>query len=233
MITVRPASERGVTKFGWLDSRHTFSFGDYRDPKHVHFRTLRVINDDVVGAGGGFDTHPHRDMEIITVMLEGELVHRDSMGHQESLKPGEVQVMTAGSGLLHSEHNGSASEPAHLIQTWIFPEAKGLTPSYAQREFPVGARRDRLVRVAGKGNGDGALPINQDAALYLSRLTAGGTATHTLAPGRGAWVHVAAGEATVNGTTLRAGDGAAIEDEATITLNGVAPETDVLLFDLA
>jgi hypothetical protein len=234
MITIRKALDRGRTEAGWLHAWHTFSFADYHDPRHTRFRTLRVINDDTVEPGGGFGTHPHRDMEIITVVLEGALEHKDSLGHGAVLRPGEVQAMSAGSGILHSEFNASRSDRVHLLQTWIFPEKKGITPAYGQKAFPRTERPNTFRRVAGRDgvDRDGALTINQDADVLLCALTPGGGASHALKPGRGAWVHVALGEAVVNGHALTAGDGAALEGEASIAVSSPTG-ADLLVFDVA
>ncbi len=246
MLTIRKATDRGRTKIDWLDSWHTFSFGDYHDPAHMNFRNLRVINDDIVGPGGGFDTHPHRDMEIITVMLSGSLRHRDSLGSEGLLRPGEIQVMTAGRGIRHSEHNGSQTEPCHLLQIWIMPEARGLTPAYAQKPFPAAARKNQLCKIAsrdaqssaadggGSGGGDASpMKINQDVDILLADLDPGAAITHTLRPGRGAWVHIATGSATINGQKLSAGDAAGIEGESKVQLQGAGPNTTAILFDCA
>ncbi len=234
MLTIRKASERGTTEAGWLHAKHTFSFGEYHDPRHTRFRTLRVINDDTVEPGEGFGMHPHRDMEIITVVLEGALQHKDSLGHGAVLRPGEVQVMSAGSGIMHSEFNASAHDRVHLLQTWIFPEKKSIQPAYDQKAFPRENRLNAFRRVAGRDgtNLDGALPINQDANVLLAALAPDGNAEYPLNPGRGAWVHIAAGEATVNGTPLKAGDGVSFESEFKITASS-ATGADLLVFDLA
>jgi redox-sensitive bicupin YhaK (pirin superfamily) len=230
MFTVRKGSDRGVTKFGgWLDSRHTFSFGDYQDPKHHQFRALRVINDDRVAPGGGFPTHPHRDMEILTCVLSGKLEHRDSMGNGEVIHAGEWQAMTAGTGITHSEFNPSKSEPVHLLQIWLFPDKRGHTPGYQQKVFTDTDKRGKLVLVASPNGEAGSLVIHQDARVYQTKL-AGETVRYELAPGRAAFVHVATGNATVNGTKLAAGDAVAAEDEKELTVSG---DGDVLLFDLA
>jgi redox-sensitive bicupin YhaK (pirin superfamily) len=233
MLTIRKADERGVTKFGgWLDSRHTFSFGDYHDLAHHNFRTLRVINDDRVAPGGGFPTHPHRDMEILTCVLSGQLEHRDSMGHGEVIRAGEWQAMHAGTGITHSEFNPSDREPVHLLQIWIHPDRRGHTPGYQQRVFTDAEKAGRLRLVAAPDGAEGSLVIHQDARVYQAKLTPGQSVAHELAPGRAAFVHVATGSATVNGTTLTAGDAAAVEDERAVTIRG--DETgEVLLFDLA
>jgi redox-sensitive bicupin YhaK (pirin superfamily) len=232
MIQIRRANERGVTDFGWLDSRHTFSFGEYYDPKHDRFRTLRVINDDRVAPGGGFPTHPHRDMEILTCVLSGELEHRDSMGHGEVIHAGEWQAMTAGTGITHSEFNPSKTEPVHLLQIWIYPDRRGLTPGYQQRLFTDAEKAGQLRLVASPDGEDGSLVIHQDARVYQAKLAAGQTVNHDLAPGRAAFVHVATGAATVNGTRLSTGDAVAVEKESALSIRNEEPG-EVLVFDLA
>src|SRR5437016_4455138 len=230
MMKIRRADERGQADHGWLNTHYTFSFADYHDPEHMGFRALRVINDDIVGPGGGFDTHPHRDMEIITYVLSGALQHKDSMGNGRVIRPGEIQYMAAGTGVLHSEFNPSPTEPVHLLQIWIMPEKKGLGPRYAERtgsHLPGG----RLNLVASKTGRDGSIAINQDSDLYLAKLSAGEAVRHSLRPQRHAWLHVAEGELTLNGQNLRAGDGVAISDESDLTLAAKAP-SQVLLFDL-
>ena len=231
MLTIRKGTDRGTTNIGWLDSKHTFSFGDYFDPKHHQFRTLRVINDDRVAAGGGFPTHPHRDMEILTCVLSGQLEHRDSMGNGEVIHPGEWQVMTAGTGLTHSEFNPSEVEPVHLLQIWIFPERKGLTPSYGQKLFTESEKAGKWRLVASPTAEDGSLPIHQDARVYQTKLAAGQSVSHELKLGRAAFLHVATGAVTLNGTKLTAGDAVAIENEPGLRITGDEP-ADVLLFDL-
>jgi quercetin 2,3-dioxygenase len=232
MITIRPAAQRGHTDFGWLDSWHTFSFGDYMDYDQMGFHSLRVINDDKVAAGGGFPTHPHRDMEIITWVLSGALEHKDSLGTGSVIRPGDLQRMTAGTGILHSEFNGSKSEPVHLLQIWIFPEKRGLTPSYAQTSFPAAERKGQLKLVASRDGRDGSVSFHQDASLYAAALAPGQKVTHTLAPGRAGWVQVATGAVTLNGKKLVAGDGAAVENESALELVGVE-DGETLVFDLA
>ena len=232
MIRVRAASERGHFDHGWLDTYHTFSFADYRDPRHIGFRALRVINEDRVAPGQGFGTHGHRDMEIVTCVLEGALAHRDSMGHGETLAPGQLQHMTAGTGIEHSEFNPSTTEPVHLYQIWLRPERAGLKPSYEQRTFPETERRNRLRLVASPDGQDGSLTIRQDARLYLATLEAGRDVLHELAPGRHAWLQVLRGEVEMNGQTLAAGDGTAVSDEARLAVRAGGP-AEVLLFDLA
>ena len=232
MITVRPSADRGHTNLGWLDSRHSFSFGQYYDPENMGFRSLRVINDDRVRGGGGFGTHPHRDMEILTYVLEGALVHRDSLGTGSVIRPGEVQRMTAGSGIAHSEYNHSDQEDVHLLQIWILPERAGIPPSYEQTAFPEAERRGRLRLVAAPDGRDGAVTIHQDAELYVAALAEGETVRHPLRNDRHAWVHIARGAATVNGHALREGDGAAVSNEEALEITG-SGEAEVLVFDLA
>jgi quercetin 2,3-dioxygenase len=230
MMKIRRAEERGQASYGWLNTHYTFSFANYYDPEHLGFRALRVINDDVVAPGGGFDTHPHRDMEIITYVLSGALEHKDSLNNGRVIRAGELQYMAAGTGVLHSEFNPSPSEPVHLLQIWIVPERKGLKPQYAERtgsELPGG----RLNLVASKGGREDSIAMNQDADLYLAKLAPGESVTHTLRQDRHAWVHVAEGEVTLNGTSLRAGDGAAVSEENVLTLTSSTP-AQVLLFDL-
>jgi redox-sensitive bicupin YhaK (pirin superfamily) len=242
MITIRRADERGHAEHGWLDSHHTFSFADYYDPAHMGFRSLRVINEDWVQAGKGFPTHPHSDMEIVTYVLDGALEHKDSMGTGSVIRPGEVQRMTAGTGVTHSEHNASRTEPVHLLQIWILPERRRLQPGYEQKAFPESERRGRLRLIASRDGAEGSVTINQDARLYGTLLGDGERVTHALAPGRHAWLQVARGGVRVNGTSLAAGDGAAISDERTLELVGQAARdasgdaegrAEVLLFDLA
>jgi redox-sensitive bicupin YhaK (pirin superfamily) len=232
MMTIRRAEARGRTKIGWLDSRHSFSFGDYYDPEHMGFRALRVINDDRVRGGAGFGMHPHRDMEIVTYLLEGSLEHQDSLGTGSVIRPGEVQRMTAGTGILHSEYNPSRTEAAHLLQVWLLPEREGLQPGYEQRAFPEVERTGRLCLVAAHDGRDGAVTIHTDVDLYAGLFAGGETVTHSLRAGRSAWVQIARGAVRLNGEELRAGDGAAVRDEQTLEL--VATEAaDLLLFDLA
>jgi redox-sensitive bicupin YhaK (pirin superfamily) len=232
MITIRPARERGRTDFGWLDSWHSFSFGDYMDYDHMGFHSLRVINDDKVAPGGGFPTHPHRDMEIVTWVLSGALEHKDSLGTGSVIRPGELQRMTAGTGILHSEFNASKSEPVHLLQIWLFPEKRGLTPGYDQKSFPAAQRKGQLKLIASRDGRSGSVSFHTDASLYVAALGPGQKVAHTLAPGRSAWVQVATGAVTLNGKRLTAGDGAAVENESALELVGVA-DGEILLFDLA
>ena len=232
MIRLRKAKDRGHADHGWLDTWHTFSFADYYDPEQMGFRALRVINDDVVAPGRGFGTHPHRDMEIVTYVLEGALAHKDSMGNASTIVPGEVQRMSAGTGVLHSEFNHSKTDPVHLLQIWLLPARNGLAPSYEQTFFPDEEKRGRLRLVASPDAADGSVRIHQDARLYATLLAPGEEATHALAPGRHAWVHVARGKASLNGQPLEAGDGAAVSAEEQLTLRGDG-HAEVLLFDLA
>ncbi|MFN8643359.1 MAG: pirin family protein [Candidatus Binatia bacterium] len=231
MVTIRPANERGHTRIDWLDSWHTFSFGEYYDARHTEFRALRVINDDRIAAGTGFGTHAHRDMEIVTYVLEGAIEHRDSLGNGSVIRPGEIQRMSAGTGIRHSEINASRSEPAHFLQIWILPERAGLTPGYEQRPLPPEVDGG-LRLIAARDGRDGAVTIHQAVEIHAARLAPGDHARHQLAPDRHAWLHVARGALTVNGAALRAGDGAAISDEAAVTLRADG-EAEVLLFDLA
>tara|TARA_R110000782_G_scaffold19101_3_gene51982 strand:+ start:1204 stop:1899 length:696 start_codon:yes stop_codon:yes gene_type:complete len=230
MITVRKSEDRGHIDHGWLNARHTFSFGDYRDPEHMGFRSLRVINEDVVGPRTGFPEHPHRDMEIITYPLSGRLRHGDSLGHQEDIGHGTVQTMTAGSGIRHSESNPHA-EPVHLLQIWILPRAKGLEPTHDARSFPIAEQTNRFHQIVGPDGADGSLVIRQDARLYAGIFAEGSAETVALGAGRHAWVQVARGSLTVNGTELKAGDGAAVSDEATLAF-AFAEDSEVLWFDL-
>ena len=230
MIKIRKANERGHAEHGWLDSYHTFSFADYYDPHWMGFRSLRVINDDLVLPGMGFGTHPHRDMEIITYVLSGALEHKDSMGNGRVIRPGEVQYMAAGTGVQHSEFNPAKDEAVHLLQIWIQPDQKGVTPRYAEKSLAA-APTGELQLVTSKTGRDGSIAIHQDADLWLARFTAGNDVTHKLAKGRHAWVHVAEGEVTVNGKTLSGGDAAAISEESALQLKATKP-SQVLLFDL-
>jgi redox-sensitive bicupin YhaK (pirin superfamily) len=231
-ITVRKSLERGRADHGWLDSRHTFSFADYYDPRHMGFRSLRVINQDKVTAGAGFPTHPHRDMEIFSYVLEGALEHKDSMGNGRTLKPGEIQLMSAGRGVTHSEFNPSRSEGLHFLQIWIQPSERGLTPSYTEWKPSEAARDARKVLVISSDGRESSAAIHQDAAVYRVRLAAGERIEHALAPGRGAWLQLIRGAAKLNGTPLAAGDGASTEDAGVLVLEAVEA-VEALLFDLA
>jgi redox-sensitive bicupin YhaK (pirin superfamily) len=234
MMRVRRAEERGHTQLGWLDSRHTFSFGDYVDPRHEGFRALRVLNDDRVVAGAGFGMHAHRDMEILSFVLDGALEHRDSMGHGSVIRPGEIQFMRAGTGVTHSERNPSADSPVHFLQIWIVPRRTGLVPGYAQQTFDADAARTGWALLAAPDGRAGSIQVEQDVAMSLARIDAGAARAYPLAPGRYAWVHVADGTVRVDGTEMRAGDGAAIHAEPEIALTGGpgAGAAQVLVFDL-
>lgn len=232
MMTLRPALERGHANHGWLDTWHTFSFSSYQDPRHMGFRNLRVINDDVVAGGQGFGAHPHQDMEIVTYVLEGALQHKDSMGNNGLIRPGEVQRMSAGTGVRHSEFNASPDEKVHLLQIWLLPAKRGITPGYEQKAFSREARQGQLKLVASPDGADGSVTVNTDARMFAALLAKGESAEHTLAPGRHAWIHVARGNVKVNGRVLSAGDGAALSDEGSVKLEGV-DQGEVLVFDLA
>jgi quercetin 2,3-dioxygenase len=232
MIKIRKSDERGHADHGWLDTHFTFSFADYFDPEHVQFRTLRVMNDDRVAGGGGFPTHPHRDMEIVTYVLEGALEHRDSMGNGSVIKPGDVQYMSAGTGVAHSEFNASKTEPVHLYQIWMLPEKKGLKPVYDQKNFNEAEKRGKLRLVASADGREGSVKIRQDNDLYVTVLGNGQAVRHELEPDRHAYVQVARGSVKLNGTQLDTGDGAALSAEKSIELTGVE-DAEVLLFDLA
>jgi quercetin 2,3-dioxygenase len=231
MLALRPAQERGHADHGWLNTWHTFSFADYFDPSAMGFRALRVINDDRVAPSEGFPTHPHRDMEIVTYVLEGALQHKDSMGTGSIIRPGEVQRMSAGTGVLHSEFNASKDQPLHLLQIWLLPTRKGIAPGYEQKAFGEAEKRGRLRLVASPDGADGSVTIHSDATLYSGLFTAGEKATHALAPGRHAWVHVARGRVKVNGAALKEGDGAAVSEERAVAIEGVE-NGEVLVFDL-
>jgi redox-sensitive bicupin YhaK (pirin superfamily) len=231
MITIRRSDDRGRTDLGWLDSRHTFSFGDYHDPSHMGYRCLRVINDDRVEPGKGFGTHGHRDMEIVSYVLHGALEHKDSMGTGSIIRPGDVQRMSAGTGVLHSEFNPSRTEKVRFLQIWILPERQGIEPGYEQRAFPEAQRQGRLLLAASSDGRDGSVTIHQDAQMYLGLLGPGETASHTLRPGRHAWVQIATGTVALEGQTLGEGDGAAVSGQPAVTLAADAA-AEVLLFDL-
>ena len=230
MLQVLKAHERGHANHGWLDSWHTFSFADYHDPKHMGFSTLRVINEDRVSPGAGFPTHPHRDMEIITYVLDGALEHQDSLGTGSVIRPGEIQRMSAGTGIRHSEFNHSQSEPVHFLQIWILPNRQGVTPGYEQKRIDPAGLNGRLPLVASPDGRDGSVTIHQDARVYAARLN-GDETTLALAPGRRAWLQVARGAARLNGTTLHAGDGVGVENETALRLAADGP-AEALLFDL-
>jgi quercetin 2,3-dioxygenase len=244
MMVIRPAQERGVANFGWLDSRHTFSFGGYSDPNHMGFADLRVINEDKVTPGQGFATHGHQDMEIVTYVLEGALEHKDSIGTGSIIRPGDVQRMSAGTGIRHSEFNASQTELVHLLQIWILPEQKGIEPSYEQKTFPEAEKRGKLRLVGSREGRNGSITIHQDIDFYAASLQAGEEVSHTLAAGRVAWLQVARGSVQLNDQPLTAGDGVACSprypqgvaptspQESLMTLKGSADASEVLLFDM-
>jgi len=231
MIEVRRSADRGHINHGWLDTYHTFSFADYYDPQHVHFRHLRVINEDRVAPGEGFPTHPHRDMEIITYVLEGAIAHKDSMGTGSVIRPGEIQHMSAGTGVTHSEFNPSKGESLHLLQIWIMPEVKGIRPSYDQKSTELEKHPDQLRLIASREGAAGAVKINQDTNLYACLLNAGASVNHVLPPNRYGWLQVAHGEVQLNGLTLEAGDGAAVTAESNLEITSKSG-SEFLLFDL-
>ena len=232
MISVLPSSDRFHTEAGWLDSRHTFSFADHYDPDRLGYRALRVINDDRVEPARGFGSHSHRDMEILTYVLSGELAHRDSMGNGSVIRPGDVQRMSAGTGVVHSEMNPSRADPVHFLQIWIVPDRAGHPPGYEQKAFPESDRRGRLRLVASRDGRDGSVSIHQDASVYATLLEPGERVAYQPDAGRNAWVQVARGSVELNGQTLREGDGAAVSGEERLELAGKDP-AEVLLFDLA
>ena len=232
MLNLRPAEERGHANYGWLDTNHSFSFANYHDPRHMGFRSLRVINEDRVGPGAGFDAHPHRDMEIISYVLGGALEHRDNSGGGSVIRAGEVQRMTAGTGIVHSEFNPSPDEELHFFQIWIEPRESGLEPGYEQKAIAEQQIPGVLHLIAGPEGGNGALTIHQDVKLYAARLTPGQELRHELAPGRHAWLQMAAGAVTLNGADLNDSDGAAVSEETELTIRA-GRESELLLFDLA
>ena len=231
-LTHRRAEERGKANFGWLDSKHSFSFGHYHDPDHLGFGPLRVINEDRVAPGGGFPTHPHADMEIISYVLDGALEHKDSIGTGSIIRPGDVQRMTAGTGVRHSEFNASQTEPVHFLQIWIVPERDGIEPSYEQKTFADAQKRGQLRLIGSRDGRDGSITIHRDVDLFASVLGDGESVTHELAAGRGAWLQVARGTVTVNGEALKAGDGVSLTKPGRLTIAGTS-EAEILLFDLA
>jgi redox-sensitive bicupin YhaK (pirin superfamily) len=231
-MTIRPAAERGHADHGWLDSHHSFSFANYYDPEHMGFRALRVINEDRVAPGKGFGRHPHRDMEIVSYVLEGALEHEDSMGTGSVIRPGDVQRMSAGTGVTHSEFNASQSDLVHFLQIWLIPGQRGIAPSYEQKTFSREEKKGRLRTVASPDGRDGSVTIHTDAVLYAGVFESGDTTELTLAPGRHAWVQVARGKVRVNGRDLMAGDGAAISDDSSVHVEGI-DVGEVLVFDLA
>jgi len=231
MQTVRRSDDRGVAQFGWLDSRHTFSFGHYHDPKFMGFGPLRVINEDRVQPGRGFDTHGHRDMEIISYVVSGALRHEDSLGNGSIIRPGDVQRMTAGTGVRHSEYNASDEEPVHFLQIWIQPEALGLAPGYEQKAFPAEQQTNRLALVVARGGRDGAVSIHRDVDIYAGRLDAGVTIGHTFRAGRSGWLQVVRGELHANDLVLQAGDGLALGQVPSLELHAIGA-SELLLFDM-
>lgn len=233
MLTLRKANERGTSQLGWLDSQHSFSFANYLDYQHMGFGTLRVINEDKVSPGAGFGTHSHRDMEIISYVIDGELAHRDSMGNGSVIRPGDVQRMTAGTGVSHSEMNASDQQPVHFLQIWIVPSKAGLTPGYEQTFFAPAERQDHWRLVGSQTGREGSVTIHQDVDLYAATLKEGTELTYDLAAGRQAWLQVATGSLTVNGQPLSAGDGAALSAVSTLSVTGTAENSEILLFDLA
>jgi len=232
MIQVRKSNDRGHADHGWLDSHHTFSFADYYDPENMGFRALRVINEDRVQPAQGFGTHGHRDMEILSYVLDGRLAHKDSTGGGGVIRPGDVQRMSAGTGVMHSEFNASRTDPVHFLQIWLVPDRRGITPGYEQKHFPPEQRQGQLRLIASPDAADGSLKIHQDARVYTTLLGKGDSVSHPLTPGRHAWVQVARGKVRLGDVTLSAGDGAAISDESSLQLTADEP-SEVLLFDLA
>jgi redox-sensitive bicupin YhaK (pirin superfamily) len=233
MIKLRKAGERGPTKIDWLDSRHTFSFGGYRDPGHTGFRDLLVINEDRVKPGAGFSPHAHQDMEIISYVIDGALEHKDSIGNGSVIRPGEIQRMSAGSGIRHSEFNASKTDPVHFLQIWISPGRAGIAPGYEQAELPPVTAPAQLDLIAAPSGGPGAVALHQDARIYRGSLEPGAAAELPVAAGRHAWVQVVRGAATVNGVALAEGDGLALSDEAKVSMAGAGPKAELLIFDLA
>ncbi len=232
MMTIRKAEERGHANHGWLDSHHTFSFADYHDPRHMGFRALRVVNDDRVAAGKGFGQHPHRDMEILSYVLEGSLEHKDSLETGSVIHPDDLQRMSAGTGVVHSEFNASRTDPVHFLQIWLVPEKRGIAPGYEQKTFPKEEKRGRFKLIASPDGRDGSVTVHTDAVLFAGVFDEGQTGKVTVQPGRHAWVHVARGEARVNGKDLGEGDSAGISDEREIRVEGVH-DAEILVFDLA
>ena len=231
-MTIRRAEERGAVDFGWLDSRHSFSFGHYHDPRFMGFGPLRVINDDRVAGGGGFPPHPHKDMEIITYVLEGGLKHEDSLGTGSIIRPGDVQRMSAGTGVTHSEFNASPTDPVHFLQIWIIPEKRGIAPGYEQKTFPDAEKRDRLRLIASHDGRDGSIRIHRDVDLFASLPGAGAVVSHTVRDGRMAWLQVARGNVSLNGSRLSAGDGVAVAEPGALKLSG-DKGSEVVLCDMA
>jgi len=233
VITVRPAHARGVANFRWLDSRHTFSFGEYFDPNYMGFANLRVINEDKVAPGQGFASHGHRDMEIISYVLDGALEHKDSIGTGSIIRPGDIQRMSAGTGIVHSEYNASKSDPVHFLQIWILPAQKGIKPGYEQKTFTNEDKQGKLRLLGSQDGRDGSITIHQNVDLYATLLNDGETVNHTLANGRVVWLQVTRGTVQVNDQSLSAGDGAAVSEENLLILQSTSDNTEVLLFDMA
>ncbi len=231
-VNIRRANDRGHAGHGWLDSWHTFSFAGYYDPGHLGFRSLRVINDDRIAPMGGFPTHPHRDMEIFSYLLAGSLAHEDSMGNRRVLKPGEIQLMRAGSGVSHSEYNPSSTDPAHLLQIWITPDTRGLKPAYTEWTPQPGRENDAKTLVISSDGRDGSATIAQDASIYLLKPAIGTTIRHELLPGRGLWLHVAKGALTIGGVRLSAGGAVSLEEAATLEIAADQENSEAILFDL-
>jgi redox-sensitive bicupin YhaK (pirin superfamily) len=232
MLNLRKSEERGAVKIDWLDSKHSFSFGEYYDPDHMQFGPLRVINEDVIAGGGGFPPHPHRDMEIVTYVLDGALEHQDSLGNKGVIRPGEIQRMSAGKGIVHAEFNASEKQPCHLLQIWIMPSKTGLEPSYEQKAIDPEAVKDALVRIAAPNPRVNEVRLVQDAEIWAARLNADVEVVHPIQAGRRIWVQVARGEVRVNDNVLKAGDAASVSDENKLLVHANAP-SEVLLFDLA
>ncbi|EAZ89829.1 pirin family protein [Crocosphaera chwakensis] len=233
MITIRQSQARGNANFGWLDSKHTFSFGSYYDPKHMGFRHLRVINEDKIEPSGGFPTHGHRDMEIITYVLDGALEHKDSMGNGSIIRPGDVQRMSAGTGVTHSEFNASNTDSVHLLQIWILPDKKGIEPSYEEKHFPLSEKQGKLKLIASGDGKDNSLQIHQDVDLYGAVLKEGDSLIHSTNNNRSLWLQIAKGSVQINGQHFNNGDGAAITKESLIEITATNNQTEILLFDLA
>jgi redox-sensitive bicupin YhaK (pirin superfamily) len=233
VITIRPSNQRGSANLGWLDTRHSFSFSTYYDPRHMGFGPLRVINEDKISPSQGFGTHGHRDMEIVTYVLKGALKHEDSLGNGSIIRPGDVQRMSAGTGIMHSEFNASETEPVHLLQIWLLPAINGIDPGYEQIYIDPAEKRGRLRLIGSQDGRDGSVTIHQDVSFYSGVLGDGDRVTHTLAEGRIGWLQVAQGSVELNGQALTAGDGAAVQDLQDLTLASTAPETELLLFDMA
>lgn len=231
MIRIHDRDLRGRTRTGWLDSHHTFSFGGFRDPERMHFRTLRVINDDIVIPGAGFDTHPHDNMEIITYVMKGALAHKDSLGTGSVIRPMEIQRMSAGSGITHSEYNASDSESVHLLQIWIFPDTRNTAPGYEQKQIDADAVKGRFHLIGDRYGTDGGITIQQDVKVYLAQLDEGQSVVYDFAPGRGGFLQITRGRVMLNGEVLKEGDGAEISDVSQIILQAIT-DSEIMLFDL-